>query len=207
VREIAFTAVGRRIDASLVRPLDHRRHAGILLVHWLGDPQTTNRSEFLAEARVLARHGATSLLVNAMWAQPGWFDRRTTSDDYAASIEQVIALRHSIDVLTAQPDVDPKRIAYVGHDFGAMYGALVAGVDSRPAVYVFMTPTVTFWEWYLMGTRPADKYAYIEQMRTLDTVNYLPRARMRATLLQFGKHDEIRSRLGSAGVQRRRSGP
>jgi dienelactone hydrolase len=189
-RELSFLSGAGRIGASLVRPLDRHRHAGILFVHWLGDPKTTNRSEFLADARALAPHGATSLLVDAMWAQPDWFDKRTTSGDYAASIAQVVALRRALDVLLAQPDVDPARIAYVGHDFGAMYGALVAGVDARPSRYVFMTPTVTFWEWYLLGMRPADKYAYIEQMRALDPVNYLAHATMRATLLQFATRDD-----------------
>jgi dienelactone hydrolase len=188
-RDIAFQNDGRSIGGSLVRPVDRKRHAGILFVHWLGDPKTTNRSEFLPDARELASHGATSLLVDAMWAQPNWFDTRTTSGDYAASIEQVVALRRALDVLIAQPDVDPARVAYVGHDFGAMYGALVAGVDERPRAYVFMTPTATFWEWYLLGTRPADKYAYIEQMRVLDPVAYLARATMSATLLQFATND------------------
>jgi dienelactone hydrolase len=188
-RDITFESHGTPIGAALVRRVDGKRHAGILFVHWLGDPQTTNRSEFMPDARELATHGATSLLVDAMWAQPNWFDTRTTSGDYAASIEQVVALRRALDVLIAQPDVDPARIAFVGHDFGAMYGALVAGVDRRPRAYVFMTPTVTFWEWYLLGTRPADKYAYIEQMRALDPVTYLARATMRATLLQFAKND------------------
>jgi dienelactone hydrolase len=189
-RDIAFESDGRSVGASLVRLVDRKRHAGILFVHWLGDPKTTNRSEFLPEARELAARGVTSLLVDAMWAQPNWFDTRTTSGDYSASIAQVLALRRALDVLGAQPDVDPARIAYVGHDFGAMYGALVAGVDKRPSAYVFMTPTVTFWEWYLLGTRPADKYAYIEQMRALDPVTYLARATMQATLLQFAANDE-----------------
>lgn len=188
-RDVMFVSAGQRIGASLVRPIDGARHAGILFVHWLGDPKTTNRSEFMPDALELAKHGTTSLLVDAMWAQPNWFDTRTTSGDYAASIAQVVALRRALDVLALQADVDPVRIAYVGHDFGAMYGALVAGVDTRPRIFVFMTPTVTFWEWYLLGVRPSDKYAYIEQMRVLDTVAYLPRATMRATLLQFGKRD------------------
>ena len=187
--DLSFAAGGRRVTATLVRPLGRGRHAGLLFVHWLGDPKTTNRTEFLPDAFELARHGATALLVDAMWAQPGWFDTRSTSGDYAASVAQVVALRRALDVLAAQPDVDPARIAFVGHDFGAMYGALVAGCDPRPRAYVFMTPTVTFWEWYLLGERPVDKYTYIEQMRPLDTTNWLARATFGAALLQFGKRD------------------
>ena len=87
------------------------------------------------------------------------------------------------------PGMSSYRAGAIAIGIVAMYGALVAGVDPRPKAYVFMTPTVTFWEWYLLGERPADKYAYIAQMRALDTVAYLPRATMRASLLQFGTRD------------------
>lgn len=190
VRELNFSAGARRTAATLVRAVGPGRHAGILFVHWLGDPKTTNRSEFLPEARELARHGATSLLVDAMWAKPDWFETRTTAGDFRASVAQVIALRRALDLLAARADVDARRIAYVGHDFGAMYGALVAGVDTRPRAYVFMTPTVTFWEWYLLGKRPKDTYAYIAEMRPLDTTTALAHATPHAVLLQFALRDQ-----------------
>ena len=39
-----------------------------------------------------------------------------------------------LDVLLANSRVDPKRVAYVGHDFGAMYGMVMTGVDQRVSV-------------------------------------------------------------------------
>src|SRR5690554_6495795 len=56
VRDISFVAVpGRddgRIDAFLVTPPagGAGAQAGILWVHWLGDPATSNRTQFLDEA-------------------------------------------------------------------------------------------------------------------------------------------------------------
>ena len=68
----------------------------------------------------------TSLLIDAMWSAPDWCDKgRSTGADYANSIAQVIDLRRSLDVLLAQPDIDRNRIAYVGHDFGAMYAHII----------------------------------------------------------------------------------
>ncbi|HET7813357.1 MAG TPA: hypothetical protein VFL13_03160, partial [Candidatus Baltobacteraceae bacterium] len=163
---------------------------GVLFVHWLGAPKTTNLTEFLPDAIELAKHGARSILIDAMWSKPSWFEKgRTTATDYDASIEQVVDLRRSLDVLASLPGVDTKRIAYVGHDFGAMYGAVLSGVDSRPSVYVLMAGTPVFSEWYLLGAKPADVPAYVAQMAPLDPPGYLQRSHASAYLFQFSQHD------------------
>src|SRR5262249_57326088 len=111
--------------AILVVPKSAAPHAGVLFVHWLGEPETTNRSEFVADAIALANAGTVSLLIDAMWSAPKWFKTRTTETDYAASIDQVKDLRRALDFLLAQEGVDPARVAFVGHDFGGMYGSIV----------------------------------------------------------------------------------
>jgi len=190
-RDVRFRSGDRFVTASIVRPVGGiGKRAGILFVHWLGEPKTTNRTEFMPDATALAKRGATSLLVDAMWSKDWFTSGRSTDTDYAESIAQVVALRHALDVLAAQPDVDASRLAYVGHDFGAMYGALLAGVDTRPKYYVFMTPTIDFWDWYLLGKAPADPSAYLDQMSSFDLPRWLPHATMAATLLQFAKRDE-----------------
>jgi cephalosporin-C deacetylase-like acetyl esterase len=191
VRDVTFVSpTGHKIVGALVAPAGSERSPGVLFVHWLGDPSTTNHTEFSQDQIALAKRGITSLAIDAMWAQPKWFDSgRTTQTDYAGSIAQVIDLRRSLDVLMAQPNVDAQRIAYVGHDFGAMYGAVLAGVDSRPRFYVLMAGTTTFAEWYLLGKKPADIPAYVKQMTPLDPPQYLARAKA-AFLFQFSAHDE-----------------
>jgi cephalosporin-C deacetylase-like acetyl esterase len=169
---------------------------GLLFVHWLGDRASTNHTEFEPDAMALAERGATSVLLDAMWstvtnAGTGWFEKvRAPATDYAASIAQVIDLRRSIDLLEAQPDVDPSRIAYVGHDFGSMYGAVLAGVDPRPRYYVLMAGTTTFAQWYLLGAQPDDVAAYTKQMSVLDPLPYLERSTARGFLFQFAARDE-----------------
>jgi dienelactone hydrolase len=162
----------------------------VLFVHWLGDPKTTNLSEFRQDARRLAQAGSVTLSIDAMWAKPDWFEKgRSIDTDYRASIDQIVDLRRALDLLLSQPGIDPARVAYVGHDFGAMYGAVLSGVDPRPSYYVLMAGTATFSEWYLLGEHPADTAAYREQMSRLDPPQYLQQSSAKAYLFQFANRD------------------
>lgn len=190
-RSISFhSPTGDTVTGVVIRGSGAAPHPPVLFVHWLGEPATTNHTEFEPDARALAKHGVTSLLIDAMWSQPKWFGIRTTATDYQRSIAQVIDLRRSLDVLLAQPNIDASRLTYVGHDFGSMYGALLAGVDPRPQWFVLMAGTTTFSQWYLLGKPPVDKDAYIAQMAPLDPLPYLSRARAKGFLFQFSAHDE-----------------
>jgi cephalosporin-C deacetylase-like acetyl esterase len=192
-QDLTFAAPnGGRVHAEMIAPQKNgTTHAGVLFVHWLGDPQTTNLTEFEPDARALAQRGVTSLLIDAMWAQPHWFMRvRSTDTDYRDSIAQVVNLRRALDVLEAQPGVDAHRLAYVGHDFGAMYGAVLSGVDPRPRWFVLMAGNPLFSQWYLLGKKPADVHAYTAQMAALDPGPYLARSKAEAFLFQFSQKDE-----------------
>jgi dienelactone hydrolase len=191
---IAFRSGDRVVHAALVRPKDAgNAMPGVLFVHWLGDPATTNRTEFIADAEWLARRGVVSLVPDQPWAARDWFTGvRSTLTDERDSVAEVVALRRSLDVLLTTSGIDRRSIAFVGHDFGAMYGALLAGADPRPSYYVFMTPTVTLAEWFLLDTRrpPADPAAYAAAMNAFDLRAALETATVRGSLLQFAAHDE-----------------
>jgi dienelactone hydrolase len=194
VRDVTFASPERgRIQAEIIAPAGATAsRPGVLFVHWLGDAATTNLTEFVPDATVLAQRGAVCVLVDAMWSKPDWFDKgRAPATDYADSIRQVVELRRALDVLVAQPGVDPKRIAYVGHDFGSMYGAVLSGVDTRPQWYVLMAGTTSFSDWYLLGAKPKDKAAYVAQMKPLDPAGYLSKSSARAFYFQFSDHDEF----------------
>jgi dienelactone hydrolase len=167
------------------------KHPAVLWVHWLGETSTTNHTEFLGDAHALAKTGVISVLVDMPWSKKEWFTAlRTPNDDYAATVAQVVSLRQALDLFESAPDVDAKRIAYVGHDFGAMDGALLLAVDNRPAYAVLMAPTLSFWEWYLLGKQPDDRAAYVARMNAFDLPAWLAKGNQKATLLQFGKKDE-----------------
>ncbi|MBV8244909.1 MAG: hypothetical protein JOZ38_03225 [Candidatus Eremiobacteraeota bacterium] len=191
-REITFASPsGQRIRGEVLLPKNPEHRGAVLFVHWLGDPPTTNHTEFARDAMVVAQHGSVALSIDAMWAQPDWYEKlRAPQTDFANSIRQVVDLRRALDVLLAQPGVDSERVAYVGHDFGAMYGAVLSGVDPRPKWYVLMAGNASFSQWYLYGAQPKDKAAFVAQMAQLDPAHYLGRATARAFLFQFARNDK-----------------
>ncbi len=193
VAEVTYTFRGKPIRALFVEPIHARRHApGVLFAHWLGDPATTNRTEFRADAMWLAQRGVVSLLPDEPWSQPNWFEAvRTRASDAAESAAAVAGLRRALDVLIETGSVDSKKVAFVGHDFGAMYGALFVSTDRRVRVAAFMTPTTTFREWFDLDTKrpPTDPAAYERELSQFDVPPYLAHARLRASLAQFAQRD------------------
>ena len=191
------------MNAVVLRPAGSLNKApAVLWVHWLGAVATTNHTEFEADALALTKHGVVSVLVDMPWSQPGWFDSlRTPDDDYGNTIAQVIALRRALDCLAGMPGIDASRIAYVGHDFGAMVGALLLAVDNRPSYAVLMAPTLSFWEWYLLGKQPADPAAYVARMSVFDLPGWLAHGKQKATLLQVAALDDYVSQATGIAIR------
>ena len=190
VRDITFVPVDQPVKGYVVSPANAKTGPAILFVHWLGEPATTNRTEFLAEAVALAERGVTSVLVDTMWAAPKWYGKRIPEDDYAQTIHQVIELRRAMDLLLAQSGVDPQRVAFVGHDFGAMYGMIASALDHRAKAYVFMAPTPHFADWFFFARQPKDAAAYRAQISSIDPVLYVPKLAPARIFFQFANKDE-----------------
>jgi dienelactone hydrolase len=105
---------------------------------------------------------------------------------------QVKDLRRALDVLRSRPGLDPARTAYVGHDFGAMYGTLAAAVDRRITHFVFMAGTASFSDWFLYGPPKltgAARDAFVKELAPLDPVRWIGALRM-PLLMQFADNDE-----------------
>ncbi len=198
VRDITFSpGPAREIKAYLVVPKGNGPFAGILWVHWLGE-EKSNRTQFLDEAVALAPKGAVSLLIDAMWSAPEWFGKRVPEKDYENSIRQVIELRRAIDLLLSQANVDKARIGFVGHDYGAMYGMLMAGVDQRINTFVFIAATQSLNDWAFLGPQPKSKAAYLKQNSNLELTDSLRQVRNASKLFQFGKADFYVSQADAA---------
>lgn len=193
LHEISFATVeGPMMQGDLLVPSGKGPFPAILYVHWLGDPETSNRTQFRQEAERMAERGVVGLLVDMPWSRPHWFRERKLVDDYDFSRRQVKNLRRALDVLTQRPEVDRKRIAYVGHDFGATYGSILLGVDSRINCAVLMAGTPILSDWFLLGSKIEGKSreAYMKKMAPLDPVNYVGKAKGVPILFQFATHDE-----------------
>jgi len=207
------TLTGTRRAAYLVTPSTAARgpHPAILFVHWYEPPNpTSSRSEFLPDAVELAREGVTSLLVDTMWSDPDWFTTRDPENDLGHSIEQVKELRRALDILASRPGVDPSRVFYVGHDFGAMYGSLVAGVDaSRLKGFVFMAGTRSFSDWFLLLPRrdAAARTDIIRRLAPLDPTRHLTAAGELPVLFQFATRDRFVTKAAAEALVASAAGP
>lgn len=202
IEDVTFASVGEPtpVQAYIVRPeTGPGPFAGVLFVHWF-EPEspTSNRTQFLNEAEALARRGTVSVLVSTFWSSPERYQRRRWEDDYQNSVNQAKDLRRALDVLLGQPGVDPQRIGVVGHDYGAMFGSIVAGVDPRAKAYVLIAGTSRFSNWYLFGSstgRPQGEALakFKEQLAAIDPVETIAGTKA-ATFFQFGETDKYTPR-------------
>ena len=186
------TPFGYRRIAELFRPTNDALFAAILYSHWY-EPSSpdSNRGQFVEEAKEMARAGAICLLIETSWSDPDFFLKRTQGDDIQNSVEEVVNTRRAIDLLLSQPDIDSKRCAYVGHDFGGMYGVLAGSLDQRPTHYVIMAATPCFPDWYLYSPKLEGeaREAFIRQMSEIDPVTHIPNLTPAEIFFQFGIDD------------------
>jgi dienelactone hydrolase len=201
VQDVSVPVAGRApVPAYLVRTegsVKAGSQAGILWLHWLGQIHS-DRTEFLAEAIQLASHGVVSLVPQGTF--PWQASPVGTKDDVTAVRNQLSAFRACLDALFANRLVDSSRVAIVGHDYGAMYGALLANEDSRVSAAVLATPDATWGHWfakYWLGYRHDREARYDALFAGLQPVNNVSRLGSRE-LLQWAGHDIY----VSAGVRR-----
>ncbi len=165
--------------------------AGIVWFHWL-EPSapTNNRTEFLDEARALAARGVASLLVQGTF--PWQESPQSLEHDRAALEAELTMLRRARDLLSAQPQVDPQRLALVGHDFGAMYSSVLFAEDQSLKALVMMTPTARWADWFeRYWPITGDPETYSAGLADLDPVTALGAANGRPVLLQFANSDQF----------------
>jgi len=197
---------GGRVPAYLVVPTGNGPFAAILFGHWMmpGSP-LRNRNEFLDEAVALAQAGAMSLLIDATLVRPGFVEEkgemRAQKQSANASLQQVIDFRRAVDLLIARPDVDRKRIAYVGHSFDAHVGGILSAVEKRIGSFVLMAGVFADEEFVLQSDNPRMRKVrqrigeetlrrFFRQYAFDDPVFFVSHSAPAAVFLQFGRHDE-----------------
>ena len=186
------TPFGYRRVAELVRPEGEGPFAAVLYVHWY-EPESisSHRTQFEEEAKEMARAGTMCLSIETLWSDRDFFLKRTQKDDLQNSVEEVVNLRRAKDLLLSQPGVDPHRFAYVGHDFGGMYGVLAGSLDKRPTHYVIMASTPRFPDWYLYLPKLEGeaRQTFIRQMSEIDPIAHVPSLAPAEVFFQFAIDD------------------
>ena len=142
VHDISYLSPkGGRVPAYLVVPEGRGPFAAILWGHWYWEnSEFRNRKEFLAEAVALAPSGVISLLTDGPVARPGHVEDKTPLNTRQVDdlVQAVVDMRRGADLLLARKDVDPHRLAYVGHSYNAAVGAFLSGLDRRFKAFVLM---------------------------------------------------------------------
>jgi cephalosporin-C deacetylase-like acetyl esterase len=142
IHDISYASPkGGRVPAFLVVPGGSGPFAAVIWGHWYQDGSSfLNRKEFLDEAVVLADSGVVSLLTDGPIARPGYVPDPDPLGEAQIKyrVQQIIDMRRGADLLLARKDVDPRRLAYVGHSYNAATGAFLAGIDPRFKAFVLM---------------------------------------------------------------------
>jgi dienelactone hydrolase len=203
IHDVTYASANQqRVSAFLVVPKGKGPFAPIVLGHWGGG----SRAEFIPEAKLYARAGAISILPDYPWDRAEPY-RRTTNhfdkpeQDRDTFAQAVIDLRRAIDLLLARRDVDPKRLAYVGHSYGAQWGAILTAVDRRMRTTVLVAGVGEIGDVLLKNPDPElaelrkalpagvlDRY--VQVVGEVDAIHFIPRAAPVALLMQFGRFEE-----------------
>ena len=177
-------------EAYVVEPAGGGGGAGVIFLHWFdSEAPDGDRTQFLDEASDLAlRHGVVSVLPQ------GRFPWATDPTHAAADIEQirqeVAAHAAALDLLTSRDDVDARRIALVGHDFGAMHGVNLAADDDRIRAAVLVAATPRWGDWFLpFWPIEGDRWDYLRALSAVDPITRIGEVAPRAVCLQFARGD------------------
>ena len=205
LHDVSWASLGTdRVSAWLVVPAGDGPFAGLVYLHG----SETDRDDFLDEAVAMAHGGAASIVMDAPFARAGTSRKAFLLNFGLAERERdmtaqtVVDLRRAYDVLLERGDVDPDRLGFVGHSWGASLGVVLAAVDQRPGSLVIITarPSWTgFLETETEGwVRSAhervgdeDWQQYLVLMAPLDAMAEIDNVDASRLYLQYGTADDV----------------
>jgi uncharacterized protein len=175
VADITYVgAAGEAVDAYLMLPGKEPGASGpaagglpgILYVHGSGG----SRVEFMYEAtRVAEQQHMVGLVISRPIAT---FD----ADPLTSALLDVREIRRALDLLAAQPEVDPARLGYVGFSMGAILGTVALPADRRVKAATLMSVVPSY------------------GLPDLNLRLFAPHVTTPTVLLQFGSDDSYYTR-------------
>jgi len=203
VHDISYASPkGGRVPAYLVVPSGKGPFAAVIWGHWyMPGSAFLNRKEFLDEAVALAPAGVVSLLTDGPIARPGHVEDQDplSIQQITDRVQQIVDMRRGADLLLARPDVDPERLAYVGHSYNAEVGGFLSGIDKRFKAFVLMAGGLSD-EQDLKSKEEqenrkkvgAEKYdAFVDKYAWLDAGKYVSHAVPAFVFLQYATQEDF----------------
>jgi dienelactone hydrolase len=187
---------GGVVTAYLIIPPGPGPFPAVIYGHWcMPGSDKENRTEFLDEALVLAHSGVISLLPDHVTVHPGFVQDNMPLNEQQidVQVQQVVNLRRGADLLLTRKDVDPKRLAYVGHSCDASAGAFLSGIDKRFKAFVLMAGDISFevdkkmkaFQDYRQKVGPEKFDAFADKYSWQDAGKYISHAAPAAVFLQY----------------------
>ena len=201
VHDISYASPkGGRAPAYLVVPSGKGPFAAIIWGHWYwSNSAMRNRKEFLDEAVALAPAGVVSLLTDGPIARPGHVEDQSPLSEGQINdlVQQIVDMRRGADLLEARPDIDPLRLAYVGHSYDATVGGILSGVDKRFKAFVLMAGTLSDeidmkskeFQDYRQKVGPEKFDAFEAKYAWLDPGKFVGHAAPAVVFLQYGSQE------------------
>jgi dienelactone hydrolase len=201
-RAAAVGPNGGTVTAYLVVPAGKGPFPAVIYGHWcMPGSAKKNRTEFLDEAIVLGQSGVLSLLPDHVIVHPGFVEDNTplNENQIAVEVQQDVNLRRGADLLLARKDVDPKRMAYVGHSCDATAGGFLSGIEKRFKAFVIMAgdlshevdKTTKAFQEYRQKVGPEKLDAFTAKFSWMDAGKYVSQARPAVMFLQYATDEPL----------------
>ncbi|MEK6323305.1 MAG: hypothetical protein AABN33_16815 [Acidobacteriota bacterium] len=209
IHDISYASPkGGRVPGYLVVPGGRGPFAAVIWGHWYWENSPMrNRKEFLDEAVVLATCGVVSLLTDGPVARPGHVENREPLNDEQATdlVQQIVDMRRGVDLLVARKDVDPQRVAYVGHSYNATVGGFLSGIDRRFKAFVLMAGGLSDevdmktkeYEEYRQKIGPERFDAFVARYTWLDPGKFVSHATPAVVFMQYATQEKYLTPAGA----------
>jgi dienelactone hydrolase len=203
IHDISYASPkGGRVPAYLVVPDGKGPFAAVIWGHWyMPGSEFLNRKEFLDEAVALAPAGVVSLMTDGPIARPGHVADSSPLNEQQITdmVQQIIDMRRGVDLLVARSDVDPKRLAYVGHSYNAEVGGFLSGIDRRFKAFVLMAGPLSDevdlrskqYQEYRQAIGPEKFDAFRTKYSWLDPGKYVSHAAPAVVFLQYASQEKF----------------
>jgi dienelactone hydrolase len=191
VHDVSFAGPNGRVPAYLILPPGKGPYPAVIYLHGAGQ----DRRAMVLPATWLAGRRAVALSVSSPFARPegqnlprGLEGLRREHD---LTIQGVKELGRAVDVLQSLPQVDGKRIGFVGFSAGARTGAIFAGVEPRIRASVLMSGGETTVDQVMEVVDKRDRSKVRPLFEDTDGLAYIALAKPRQLYFQAGRQDEI----------------